>query len=178
MRVSHLKRRAEDDLKKGNYRTAADRCNCERAPDRHTVNSDNSTIKVAKSSKKGSTYMNNLKTPIFIHLSDRGITCPVCWCRYTEAINLLLPQAQFATHSTTQRLESSTSQPALVSASRASDLRSLLSNRSLAHMKAGKAAAAAADAAAAINLGPCWHKAHWRLAKALGVLGRWGTIRN
>lgn len=55
------------------------------------------------------------------------------------------------------------------------ELRVLLSNRSLAFLKAGRAAAAAEDAASVIALSPQWAKGHWRLGKALVELNRCGV---
>jgi len=52
------------------------------------------------------------------------------------------------------------------------ELRALLSNRSLALLKAGQAAAAVEDASCVIALAPCWPKGHWRMAKALCELKR------
>lgn len=53
------------------------------------------------------------------------------------------------------------------------ELRALLSNRSLALLKAGQAAAAVEDASCAIALAPCWPKGHWRMAKAFCELKRY-----
>jgi hypothetical protein len=50
--------------------------------------------------------------------------------------------------------------------------RALLSNRSLAALKGGRAADALADAEAAAALSPDWAKGHWRRGRALAALGR------
>lgn len=94
---------------------------------------------------------------------------PLCFCdlvRYSEAIQALLPVLQPPTAPAVRLLL----QPPTPGAT--PELRALLSNRSLALLKAGKTAAAAEDAAAAVRLSPGWHKGHWRLAKALCGLGR------
>jgi hypothetical protein len=146
-------------------------------------------------------------------------------CRYSEAINLLLPQQQLATAAAHPLLPAppgstasstvialtgafaarntphpasaiSTTATATAVAATASaqilshshtappvctadvpELRALLSNRSLACLKAGKAAAAAEDAAAVVALAPGWHKGHWRLGKALSSLSRCESYR-
>lgn len=121
------------------------------------------------------------------------LVCP----RYSEAITLLLPPTAAATPlltatgptelqpqqqkqqqlvttfpvSSAAAVAAAAQKP--VAAADVPELRVLLSNRSLAHLKAGKAAAAAEDAAAVVELSPGWHKGHWRLGKALCDLSRW-----
>lgn len=76
---------------------------------------------------------------------------------------------------TTTKADSAAHRPA-VPAADVPELRALLSNRSLAYLKAGRAAAAAEDAAAVVALAPGWQKGHWRLGKASAALGRWATV--
>lgn len=62
---------------------------------------------------------------------------------------------------------------ALAPASDRAQRRALLSNRSRAHLAAGRARDALADAHAAAKAAPGWAKAHWRAGRALGALDRW-----
>lgn len=77
---------------------------------------------------------------------------------YDAAIALLAPQPGSA---------------AGASAAASAELRLLLSNRSAALLRAGRAEAAREDAAAAAALAPGWSKAWWRLGRACAALQRW-----
>jgi hypothetical protein len=69
-------------------------------------------------------------------------------CRYSAAITLL----------------GASEDPAL--------LRLLLSNRSAAHLKAGRQQSALEDGDAVVRLAPGWAKGHWRKGRALAALQR------